>query len=297
MKNATKKPDTPASPPASGAAETALTTTTAAAVPAVIMDEDIARMLLEDAGAGMESMTKEDLAIPRLAILQDLSPQVKSRDPKYIEGAKPGDIMDTASGQLFDGAKGLDIILVSYRRTHIEWVPQDNGGGFVADHGPNPEVFAQRAKLVGKIYVTHEEGNEILPTAEYFALILSPEGDASEALISMSKSAWNPASKLNTMTRRYTIPVQINGATQRVNAPLFYRVYHFTTVPVDNKKGQSWMSWEIEPGSPVLELPNGDNLYRKARKFKADASANKVKVQQPQSDHTDIKDAGTDFPF
>src|SRR6266481_10107657 len=40
-----------------------------------------------DSHMGMEGMSTADFAIPRLAILQSLSPQVNARDEKYIEGA------------------------------------------------------------------------------------------------------------------------------------------------------------------------------------------------------------------
>ena len=41
----------------------------------VLMD-----MLLEDAGSASEGMSKDDMMIPRLSILQQMSPQINKRD-------------------------------------------------------------------------------------------------------------------------------------------------------------------------------------------------------------------------
>ena len=38
-------------------------------------------IILEDAGTASENMTNDDMLIPRLRILQALSPQVKKNDP------------------------------------------------------------------------------------------------------------------------------------------------------------------------------------------------------------------------
>ena len=43
-----------------------------------------------DAAKGFENMTQDDLALPFLRILGQLSPQVTEGDAKYVEGAKPG---------------------------------------------------------------------------------------------------------------------------------------------------------------------------------------------------------------
>ena len=46
--------------------------------------------LFGDDAKGFDNMTQEDLALPFVRILGQLSPQVTDGDAKYIEGAKPG---------------------------------------------------------------------------------------------------------------------------------------------------------------------------------------------------------------
>jgi hypothetical protein len=50
-----------------------------------------------DLQKGFENMTQEDMALPFVRILGQLSPQVTDGDAKYIEGAKPGMIYNTVT--------------------------------------------------------------------------------------------------------------------------------------------------------------------------------------------------------
>ena len=58
-------------------------------------------------GAGLENIGSQDVALPFLKILSQLSPQVTAGDSKYIANARPGMIYNTVSDQLYDGAKGI----------------------------------------------------------------------------------------------------------------------------------------------------------------------------------------------
>ena len=60
----------------------------------------VAGMFEQDASQGLENMAQDDLALPFLRILGQLSPQVNKRDPKYVEGAEPGMIYNTVTHEL-----------------------------------------------------------------------------------------------------------------------------------------------------------------------------------------------------
>ena len=63
-----------------------------------------------DAGKGLGELGQDDLALPFLKILGQLSPEVNKRDGKYVEGAEPGMIYNSVTSELSDGTKGLNII-------------------------------------------------------------------------------------------------------------------------------------------------------------------------------------------
>lgn len=81
---------------------------------------------------GFEDMTSDDFAIPFIALLQKNSPQVDESDGAYIEGAKPGMFLDTATGEVMPY---VDFIPVYHRRAMVEWKDRKKGEkGFVATH-------------------------------------------------------------------------------------------------------------------------------------------------------------------
>ena len=87
-------------------------------------NEISANMFEADAGQGL-NMTQEDLALPFLKVLGQLSPECNKRDAKHVEGAEPGMIINTVTNEIYDGVKGIDVVPVHYKRQHIEW--QDRG--------------------------------------------------------------------------------------------------------------------------------------------------------------------------
>ena len=69
-----------------------------------------------DAGQGL-NMTQEDLALPFLKVLGQLSPECNKRDAKYVKGAEPGMIINTVTNEIYDGVKGIDVVPVHLQKT------------------------------------------------------------------------------------------------------------------------------------------------------------------------------------
>ena len=46
---------------------------------------------------------------------------------EYIQGAKPGMIINSVSKKLYDGRKGINVLRCYYKREFVEW--QDRGKG------------------------------------------------------------------------------------------------------------------------------------------------------------------------
>ena len=81
-------------------------------------NEISANMFEADAGQGL-NMTQEDLALPFLKVLGQLSPECNKRDAKHVEGAEPGMIINTVTNEIYDGVKGIDVVPVHYKRQYI----------------------------------------------------------------------------------------------------------------------------------------------------------------------------------
>ena len=59
-----------------------------------------------DADKGSQNISQEDLALPFLKVLGQLSPEVNKQHGKHVEGAEPGMILNTVSNECYDGSKG-----------------------------------------------------------------------------------------------------------------------------------------------------------------------------------------------
>jgi hypothetical protein len=253
---------------------------------ALALPPDMADMLLADAGSGMEKITKDDLAVPRLALLQQLSDQCKKTHTDYIPGAEPGDIYDNVMERVYKGEKGIDLVFVSFRPTNLEYITRKEGGGFVADHGGDGLVLKGCDRGPKGEWIPRDRPkNEIVPTKEYFAFLVDKDnGTWWPVMVSMSKSQAKYAQKLNTLLtqRKIEVPDPHNpGQTVKVVAPMFFHMWHCTTVPESNQQGE-WMSWDILPGSDVLSLPFGKELYLAAREYKEKAQSGKINVAAPE---------------
>ena len=104
-------------------------------LPSAIEDE-----IFETAGDGIDYDTSE-LQIPFLRLVQAMSPQLKKTDPKFISGCSQGDMFNTVTGQFWDGEEGVTVIPCFQETKYLEFIPRDQGGGFVGEIAPdNPAI-------------------------------------------------------------------------------------------------------------------------------------------------------------
>ena len=100
-----------------------------------------------DAGKGLGELGQDDLALPFLKILGQLSPEVNKRDGKYVEGAEPGMIYNSVTSELFDGTKGLNVIPCHYKLEYIEWRDRGEGPGApVQIHPSSSDILSQTTR-------------------------------------------------------------------------------------------------------------------------------------------------------
>lgn len=207
-------------------------------------------------------VSKDDVAIPFLIVLQPLSPQVTPGNAAYIESARPGKIFHTISKELFDH---IHVVVADYKRSFIEWVPRDKGGGFRGEYqGAEIEAtFNKRLnRETGRALL--ENGNQLTDTRSFFVLT-SQQDDADSAptiapaMIAMASTQIRVAKEWNNRILNYVPPGQRPGTY----AP-WACVYRLGTVLNKNEKG-SWFGWTIERAgfnrSP--ELREAASLFQK----------------------------------
>ena len=111
----------------------------------VMMDDFFAAY----ADAGLEEVTTQDLSIPYLRILAQLSPQVNKRDGAYVDGAEAGMIYNTMENAVYNGDEGVTVVPCYFRRVLVEWKPREKGGGFVTE-GPSRCIITMTSTQLKK---------------------------------------------------------------------------------------------------------------------------------------------------
>ena len=227
-----------------------------------------ANMFEEDAAKGLGQIGQEDLALPFLKILGQLSPEVNKRDGKYVEGAEPGMIFNSVTGELYDGVKGLDVIPAFYKLEYIEWKDRGDGPGApVAIYDSSSDIMS-KTKPDANYKDRLPNGNYIEKTASHFVIIT---GDSpSTALISMKSTQLKISRKWNSMMSG----IKLKGKNGLYTPASFSHIYRLKTTQMSNDKG-TWFGWEVSKVGPITDA----SLYQQAKSFSENISKGAVKAK------------------
>ena len=227
-----------------------------------------ANMFEDDAAKGLGKISQEDLALPFLKILGQLSPEVNKRDGKYVEGAEPGMIFNSVSGELYDGVKGIDVIPCFYKLEYIEWKDRGEGlGAPIAIYDSSSDIMS-KTKPDANYKDRLPNGNYIEKTASHFVIV---SGDSpSTALISMKSTQLKISRKWNSMMSG----IKLNGKNGMFTPASFSHIYKLKTTQMSNDKG-TWFGWEVSKVGPVTD----QSLYSQAKSFSENISKGSVKAK------------------
>jgi hypothetical protein len=227
-----------------------------------------ANVFEEDAAKGLGNIGQQDLALPFLKILGQLSPEVNKRDGKYVEGAEPGMIYNSVSGDLYDGAKGIDVIPAFYKLEYVEWKDRGEGsGGPVAVHDSSSDIMSQ-TKADANFKDRLPNGNYVEKTASHFVIIT---GDSpTTALISMKSTQLKISRKWNSMMSG----IKLKGKNGLFTPASFSHIYRLKTTQMSNDKG-TWFGWDVSKAGPITDT----SLYQQAKTFSDSISKGSVKAK------------------
>ena len=234
-----------------------------------------------DSGKGLGKLTQEDLALPFLKILGQLSPEVNKRDGKFVKGSEPGMIFNSVSGELYDGTKGISVIPCFYKLEYIEWKDRGEGSGApVAIHSSASDIMS-KTKMDANFKDRLPNGNYIEKTASHFVVITQPT--AATALISMKSTQLKISRKWNSMMAG----IKMKGKNGMFTPASFSHTYQLRTVQQSNDKG-TWFGWEVQKIGPV----SNTEMYQQAKAFAENISKGNVKAK-----HGETAPKGADSHF
>ena len=226
----------------------------------------IATAFEEDASSSFAGMNQDDFALPFLRLLTNTSPEVGD-----IDGALPGMIYNSVTGQLYDGKKGIQVIPCAYVRQYIEWAPRGSGSGAPIHIYPSTsDILSRTHREPGDNKDYLDNGNYIENTANHYVMVVDENGVPSPALIVMKSTQLKKSRKWNSMMQS----VKLQGKNGLFTPPMYSQLYRLTTQAESNDKGK-WFGWEVERIGTVED----EGVYQIAKAFAQSVSSGQVKTK------------------
>ena len=179
----------------------------------------------QDAHAGLEGITQEDLATPRLKILMQLSPELEEN-----KEARAGMIMNTVTGDLYDGEAGITVVPVAYNRQYVEW--SDRGQSSVAPvnvYDADSDILSKTTRDQGN-KDRLDNGNYVDVNANHFILYFDDENNPQPALVTMKSTQLKKSRRWNSMMWN----LKIQGSKGPFTPPSYSHTYKLKVVKEKN---------------------------------------------------------------
>jgi len=237
------------------------------------VSKDLAGDMVQDAQsrAGLENITSDDVAIPFLSILQAMSPQV--RGATKIKGAKEGDFFNNVTGEIFEGP--ISVIPCAFVKKYVEWIPRDQGGGFVASHD-DESILAMTTRDDKGHDIHKETGNQIVRTAYHYVLHVKDDGSVVPVVLSFTSTQLKKSRRWNSQQLALKITDR-NG--RKLTPPSFSHTYQVDSVEESNEKG-AWMGFDIGQA----EIIGDAEVYAEAKSFHNDIHSGAVQLGTPPAE-------------
>ena len=236
--------------------------------------QDLAKAFEADAGSGFEEVTSSDIQIPFIRIIQALSPQLKKTDPSFIEGASQGDIFNTVTKTLWNGEEGILVIPSYFQQKLLEFIPRNQGGGFVGELSPESEDVRKAVRDQDSGLELLENGNELVRTAQHYVKIVHEDGTLESAIVDMKKTQLKKSRQWNSIM----LMQKHNGAS----LPAFANVYRLKSVEDGNDKG-SWHSWTVNHERQVDSIDS----YKDAKSLHTSIKSGELRPALPVDANSD----------
>jgi hypothetical protein len=209
---------------------------------------------MKQGNRGAENVGTDDMIIPRIELIQALSPVRKKSDPAYIEGAEEGMLYNNVTRTLY--GTEVTVVPVYYTKQFLVWKDRKAGGG-----GSNGfrGAFASKELADRAIAELAEEALEVSDTAQHFVLVRNGD-DWQEAVISMAKSKVKVSKRWNSLMRLS-------------NTDSFSRAYKLSATTETNARNESYFNFNVA----ALGFVNKD-LYERAEKLYETIRSGGVKV-------------------
>jgi hypothetical protein len=95
-----------------------------------LVSANVPTHVTESTGLGNENVSTQHLQTPRVKLLQQMNSEVDESHDAYVEGAKPGDLLNTVTNEIY--GTEIYVINVHFTEDFVVWRKREKGGGLVA---------------------------------------------------------------------------------------------------------------------------------------------------------------------
>ena len=221
---------------------------------------------------GSENVEMDDYIIPRVELLQDLSPQLKKNKPNYIPEAEAGMMFNTVTQKVYGDC--VIFVPVKFKKDFLVWRDRESGGGFRGSFDSAAEANAHAEALNAE----DNQKYDVVDTAQHIILVINEDGTTDEAVLSMSRSKMKVSRNFNSLIR-------LNGGDR------FSRTYQLTPVEDSSDKGDYWNYLIKNHSFPEKKT------YLKAEKLYTDMTSGNINVKVDETFDETGSENNSDIPF
>ena len=215
-------------------------------------------------GVGTNDIPTTEIRLPYLKIVQSNGKVLQENSPIYMEKAKSGMFYILLSQQLFDGKKGIDVVIVNMEKTLIEY---DNDKKFVADHSKNRKILLKSKWCSEKRFNILENGNLLSDNYQFLLYILNDDGSYQPVLYKFGGTSNLEARRVyNTIIQE----VYKGSDGQMKNRASFYYVFTIKTMPESKEiknQMQYWNTITYTKKCKTEDIKNGAEILMSSYKL------------------------------
>tara|TARA_Y100000361_G_scaffold104242_1_gene93973 strand:+ start:4084 stop:4776 length:693 start_codon:yes stop_codon:yes gene_type:complete len=217
-----------------------------------LVSKNVPTHVKEASGLGNENVSTEHLQTPRVKLLQQMNSEVDENHDAYVEGAKPGDLLNTVTNEIY--GKEIYVINVHFTEDFVVWRKREKGGGLVA---------SCKSKTEADELISQQDGSaddfEVIQTQSHLLI----RKDAETGEIDTTPFLMDFASSKLRVSREWNTQIAQLGGDR------FSSLWKVSAVATQNRAGQKFQNLSVMKEGWVT-----DDDYELAKKVYKGVSGN-----------------------
>jgi len=226
------------------------------ATPVICVDK-----IINVKSTGFEDVTIDDMAVPYISLLQDLSDAVLNGTPEAIKGRF---FLSTSKKVLIPPVR---VVICGFKKVWSEW-DKAVEGNYITEHtNPNIVLEAKRHPENGRLMLTN--GHRIDESQKYFVMILHDDGTMEKVVLKLKYASLKAGRNLMTRLKSLTIPF----GNELLPLPMYASIWTMDSFDDQNKEGKKYKNFKFS----FEKFIDNELVWKQCKKFCEEAMGCLVK--------------------